>query len=147
MPVLYHIDPTIHLIYYAGFGHCTGQELLLAESALKQSPLREPLMSILIDLQAVTHLDIDKGDYQQSLEMNLQRLAQGEVLEPTALVIRKPLDATMIDVYTIFVEPDLALKMGSFYTLSAALDWLGLAPHAHAITGIRQALQAQYWHR
>ncbi|MEI7771867.1 MAG: hypothetical protein WCI67_17885 [Chloroflexales bacterium] len=144
MTVLYRIAPDIHVLYYAGFGHCTGQELFIAELAARQAPLREPAMLIIIDILAVTELDIDVANFRQGVEMNRQRLAQGEALEPTAFIIRKAIDQSVADTYAMFAELAVSLRMAAFYSLSPALDWLGLSQHKGTIMDIRQALHAQY---
>ncbi len=141
MPVRNRVVPELNLIYYAGFSHCTGEELLAAEAAGSKDPGRVPDMRIIIDYSMVTELDIDQQDIQTLIELNRRLLAQGRLPEMTALIARDEYDFSLADVFALLAGDSVPLRLAAFHTLRQALEWLGLADAETEVRAVRRSLQ------
>ncbi|MEN9933436.1 MAG: hypothetical protein RLZZ387_15 [Chloroflexota bacterium] len=144
MPALYQINPLINLIYYVGFGHCTGQELFAVEQLAREDPLRQPQMLILIDVSDVLELDIELMDYRSMVQLNQQLVGQGHTLEHTAIVIRKAHDQIVADTYQDMVEHVAPVSMATFFSRREALAWLGVVNGDQIVQEMKQRLHEQY---
>lgn len=141
MPVRNRLVPELNLIYYAGFSHCTGKELLTAEAAGAKDPRRVPDMQIIVDYSMVTELDVDQQDIQTLIELNRKLLAQGRVLEMTALIVRNEFDFLLTDVLALLAGDSIPLRLAAFHTLRQALEWLGLADAEAEVRAVRRILR------
>ncbi len=141
MPVRYRVLPELNLLYYAGFGHCTGSELFAAEVETSKHPQRIPDMKIIIDATMVTELDIDREDLTHLIEFNRQLVAQGRKLEMTAIIARHEPDFLLSDLVVLLADDSMSLRLAAFNNLLATLDWLGLSGNHEQITALRQSLR------
>ena len=144
MPVKYRIIPSTHILYYAGFGHFTSEEGMLAERTSRQDPLREPSMAIIVDGREISELDVSVDGIRRAIAMNRERVAQSEVLEPTAILLGKPFHKLVVNTYARLAEHFVELKMEAFFELPEALEWLGIPQHEQVVLDARNALQAEY---
>lgn len=144
MPVLYEIDPDLMLVYLAGFGHCTGAELVAADLQARNDPLRRPGMAVIADLQAISELDVDLRELRHAIERNRAPESQLFARESTAVLVRGSLDQLITETYSAMAEPVAPLTLTIVVTLAEAIAWLGLAHSAQAIEQIRGKLQRRY---
>lgn len=144
MPVLHRIDASKQLIYYAGFGHCKVMEIAAAEEETRRDPQRSPGMRILIDMRQVEDLDVSLEDLQRGIDLNAQLASQGWELEKTAVLIRKPLDGIMAELYDEMALPHVQLQMAMFLELEPALLWLGLAKERDAVADLIADVRSRY---
>ncbi len=138
MPVTYKIDPNLNLIYYAGFGLCSGGEFLSAERDAFNNPLRTPEMKIIIDIR-FAELDLDLGDVRALIKLNRQLANEGRNLEKTAIFSKSSIFTTLGDAVRLMAD-DIPLKMGIFHNPNDALKWLDLPDAMERVSKIGESL-------
>ena len=123
MPFTYKIEPTLGLILYTGFD-TNSTEMLRAEKAASNDPMRLPSMKIIVDLSQA-ELDISLNDVYEAIKMNSERMKKGGDLESTAFISHSRFAELMGDTFRLIGE-GLPLHFGIFSTLPDAIKWLGL---------------------
>lgn len=144
MTVLHRIDANTQLICYAGFGHCRGPEFVAAEEETRRDTQRSPGMRILLDIREVEELDVALEDLKCGIDMNARLASQGWELEKTAVLIRKPMDLIMGELYDDMALPQVQLRMAMFMELEPALEWLGLAGTDDVVESLIKDLRSRY---
>lgn len=138
MPFMYKIDEELGLILYVGHGTVTAQEMFQAERAAAQDPLRQPSMKIIMDLSDM-EIDISLSDLRNALTLNRERLQNGGILEPTAVISRNTFSKTFGEAFQL-IGADLPLTLDTFDVLQDAVHWLGLDEQFDQVAALRDAL-------
>lgn len=141
MPARYDILPAHNLLLVVGFAQCTGADYAAVNEAAAADPRRRPGMDAILDMHAITSFAISLDELQAIVAMDRRLHAAGVYGERfrTALVIRSEEEETIGRLYNLLVQAD-GMGVMTFYRLPAALEWLGLADTAPAITERRAAL-------
>lgn len=145
MTILFRIDPEINIVYYAGFGLCTGQELLKVEREAFQHELRRPRMKILLDMERA-RLDFEVSDIYQIVAMNKELASTGYELEQTAVVSHNLFISTIGEI-GLLLAGDLPIQLRVFTILPDALAWLEMSEAQAQIIEIRSSLERDYRER
>lgn len=141
MSFAYRIDSNLKLVFCAGLGVTTGQEMLRTERDVSRDPSRLSCMKIVIDLSHAKP-DISLADIRDALAMNKARVANGGELEATAFVSRSRFAKALGDTFRLLGQ-GLPLKFSVFSTLPDAVRWLGLAEHEDEVVALQRALVEQ----
>src|SRR5689334_12917894 len=115
MPIIYKIDPTINLLYYACFELCTGAEFFQIERAAFQDNLRHPPMKIIFDIQKA-EVDVSLEDIREGIEYTRQLRARGLKPEKTAVVTKSKYTKTFSDFYRLLAN-DVPVNLMIFNTV------------------------------
>lgn len=137
------IEPSLSLLDIVFVGELGGFDLFEAEQRPWQDPRRRPGMKILVDTSLVSSINYEVADFQRMIELNQRVLAQGNELEPTAIIVRDEYDITFGNIVDAIASAAVPIKMGVFLTLSEAVEWLGLSVHLAQITEIQRALRLE----
>ena len=144
MSVGYAIEPGLSLLYFAGVGHCSGEEYREANLQAASDPARQPGMHTVIDMQAVTALNVGPDQLQAIIASDrhlVQEGVYGDVFR-TAILIRGEVDELIGVLYNTFVrEENLGVRL--FTELGTALDWLGLEDRLAEVGELRARLLAR----
>lgn len=144
MPVGYYIQPELDLLYFAGVGHCTGEEYREANLQAASDRSRRPGMHTIIDMQAVTELNVGPDQLQAIIASDRHLVQEGVYGDhfKTAIVIRGEVDELLGALYNTFVrEENLGVQL--FTSLGAAADWFGLTGRLGEIAALRAELVAR----
>jgi hypothetical protein len=139
--MIYHIEPSLSLLYYVAAGPVQARTMLAAEEKARQDPLRRPGMKILIDLTLVSSLSTEREDFQALIDLNTRWMAQGHTPEPTALLGRHDYDVTLGQIFDRFAQPATPVHLGVFLSLHDAVAWLDLGHAYTRIAEIQRTLQ------
>lgn len=140
---VYHIEPSLSLLYCVVFGNTEMRDVLHNVELIWQDPLRRPGMKIIFDGSLATSLNLERADIQTQIDHNVWMMAQGNALEPTALIGREGFDLTMSRVLDLQVTRSVPIQMNAFLTLREAVAWLGLGDAYEQILAIQRALYLQ----
>ena len=133
MPFTYKIDSTLGLIFYSGFD-TNGAEMLQAEKAASNDPLRLPNMKIIVDLSHA-ELDVSLKDIYEVIKVNRERMKKGSALEATAFISRSRFAEILGDTFRLLGE-GLPVLFSVFSTVPEAAKWLGLSDEEVKISEI-----------
>jgi len=142
MPVLYKIDPTIKLIYYAGFGLCSGSEFLSAERSTFNDPMRVPEMKIILDVR-YAELNVELQEIRALLSLNRQLVKNGHQPEKTAIISMNNFLNTSAEAFRLMGD-GIPLQLSIFNYPRDALKWLGLKEGEDQVLQISQSLLQEY---
>ncbi len=138
MTILYKIEPTLNLVYYAGFGLCTSGEFLDVEKTASKDPLRNTEMKIIIDVR-YAELDIDIEDLRTLVALNRKLIKDGHQPEMTAVVSFNKYMNVLEETYHLLAD-GLSVKINIFNQIKDALVWLGLSNEEAQIEQIGRSL-------
>jgi hypothetical protein len=142
MPVLYKIDPNLKLIYYAGFGLCSGGELLNAERVAFNDPMRIPEMKIIIDIR-YAELDLDLQSIRTLIALNRQLVKGGHEPEKTAVISKNSFLNTFAEAFRLLGD-GIPLKLSVFDHPKDSLQWLEIIDRDDQVLKIGQSLLEEY---
>lgn len=137
MAFTFKVDPALGLIFYVGL-NATGTEILEAEKAASNSPLRQPNMKIIVDITQ-GGLDFEWSDIKKVYRMNRNRLENGNKLEATAVITYNNFANTFGDIFRMVGE-GIPINLGMFSTLPDAIKWLDLSDKEAEILEIQKEL-------
>lgn len=138
MTILYKIEPTLNLIYYAGFGLCTSSEFLDMERTASKDPLRNTEMKIILDVR-YTELDIDIEDLRTLVALNRKLIKDGRKPEMTAIISFNKYINILEETYHLLAD-GLSIKINIFNQIKDALVWLSLSNEEEQVEQISRSL-------
>lgn len=140
---VYRIEPSLSLLYCVAFGNFEMRDVLQNQERIWQDPLRRPDTKIIYDISLTGSLSFELGDLQGQIEHNRWMMAQGNTLEPTALIVREGYDLTVSRIVELQVTMAVPIQMNAFLTLRDAVDWLELGDAYAEIVAIQRELYLQ----
>lgn len=140
---VYRIEPSLPLLYGVAYGKVEARDIMRNQLLIWQDPLRQPNMKIIFDGTLVSALSFERTDFQEQIDLNNWMLAQGHLLEPTAIIGRKNFDLVMGKMIDMQVQMAVPIRMGTFLTLREAVDWLELGHAYEQIAQLQRDLQVQ----
>lgn len=142
MPAIYFIEPALQLLYFAGYGSCTGTDYIEINREAAADPRRTPDLRTIIDMRRLNEFVISMDEMKDIAAMDrafVQAGVYGSNLD-TALVVRHDMDETIGRLYNLTVQEE-CLGVEIFYSLGEALHWFDLAASRTSIEGLlEQAL-------
>ena len=142
MPVLYRIDPSLKLIYYAAFGICTGVDFLQAEQSAFQHELRRAEMQFIIDVSTAQEVDFGFQDISRAIAFMKERKLQNHKFERTAVISLSSFAETFVKAYGLMSES--AVELGVFQSMEEAVKWLGLSESIARVLQIKNSLADEF---
>ena len=142
MPVLYRIDPSLNLIYYAAFGICTGMDFFQAERSAFQHELSRAEMQVIIDVSTAKEVDFGLLDIRQAIAFMKERKLQNYKFEKTAVISLSSFAETFVKAYGLLSEA--AIEIVVFRSMEEAVKWLGLSESIAQILQIKNSLYDEF---
>lgn len=140
---VYRIEPSLSLLYCVVFGSVEMRDILHNIESIWQDPLRKPGMKLIFDGALAATLSFERIDIQGQIEHNAWMMAQGNALEPTAIIVREGFDLTLSRIVELQVTMAVPIQMNAFLTLREAVDWLELGDAHAEIVAIQRDLYLQ----
>ncbi len=141
MPVLYRIDPSLNLLYYAAFGTCTGVDFFQAERSAFQHELQSLGMQVIVDVRTA-EVDFGTRDIRQAIALIKERRQQNYKFEKTAVLSLSSFAETFVKAYGVM--SDSVVEIQIFRSTEEAVKWLGLSDFSAQILQIENSLNAEF---
>ena len=139
MPVLFEFAPELNLLYYAGFGICTGEEFFKAERLAFHHEFRQKGMLIMIDIRSAKEVDFGVNNIKQAIELLSQLKAQNHQFEKTAVLSHSSVANTFMSAYRLLTS-EYTTEISVFNSVGEAATWLGLSGIDDRISQIKNHL-------
>ena len=138
MSVLYTINPTFNLLFYAALGNCKGAQFIQAARQSTQDPLRRPNMLIIFDLVSMIDLDFDVTTLRQGATYLREWHGLGNSAERTAIISKSSFASNLLSSFEL-ITFGLATNWKVFSDLPSALSWLDLTTSTAQVLQIKAA--------
>ena len=142
MPILFNIEPALDLVYYAGFGVCTGFEYLDKEEAVTQDPLYRPGLKVIMDARNA-EIDVNLEEIREVVKRIKRYTEKGREIEMTAVISYSEYTESLIRTILLLID-DVPIQVAVFQSLQHAAKWLGLANSVSQIEAISKELHHSY---